>query len=310
MSEKPTVLFVDDEERILRSLSLLFRPGYRVLTTTDGEQALELLRRERVQVLVSDQRMPRMPGVELLRRAREVSPATTRLLLTGYSDLEAIIGSVNDGEVWRYVHKPWNAGELKQTVAEAADLAAGLEQLLGAGGPPAPAEAEGRGVLVLDEDPASYAVIKQLSEGALLELNPVHWRRDPESAFELLSRERIAVVVSELRVQGRDMSPALQALKRDNPEVVTIAVTDFQDGETLIDLINQGQVYRFLPKPLRPGMLEIYLRSAVQHHTALRSAPPLRQRHRARGPRQEAGGLPVRILDYLARIRQRSQSTV
>ena len=107
---KPTLLLIDDEERILRSLRMLFFIGYDVRTTTDPDEAIRILREEKVHVIVSDQRMPVMQGSELLRIARETSPATMRILLTGYSDLDASIASVNEGEVFRYLMKPWNAG--------------------------------------------------------------------------------------------------------------------------------------------------------------------------------------------------------
>ena len=132
MSDKATLLFVDDEERVLRSLEVLFKNRFRVLTTTDGSEAVAMVRRERVHVIVSDQRMPIMTGVEVLRRVREASPNTMRLLLTGYSDLEAIVNSVNEGEIFRYLSKPWSAKEILVTVTQAAEIALSLEEAAGA----------------------------------------------------------------------------------------------------------------------------------------------------------------------------------
>ena len=117
--EKPAILFVDDEQRVLRSLKVLFSPMYKVYTTTNGYEALKLLKTENIEVLVSDQRMPEMMGTELLRLAKEASPDTMRLLLTGYSDLTAIVGSINEGEIFRYINKPWNNKEIKETIASA-----------------------------------------------------------------------------------------------------------------------------------------------------------------------------------------------
>ena len=74
-------------------------------------------------VIISDQRMPVMPGVELLRQAREISPHSVRILLTGYSDLASIVGSINDGEVYRFISKPWDNQDLQTTVAEAVTIA-------------------------------------------------------------------------------------------------------------------------------------------------------------------------------------------
>src|SRR5689334_22428918 len=86
------VLFVDDEESILTTMRIMFRRHYDVLLANNGEQALQLLRNNDVDVLVSDQRMPGMMGVEVLREARAIRPRTMRVLLTGYSDFSAIIG--------------------------------------------------------------------------------------------------------------------------------------------------------------------------------------------------------------------------
>src|SRR5262249_23130650 len=93
MNDKANILFVDDEERVRRSLEMLFRSRFKVYTTTDGHEAVDIARRNRIHVVVSDQRMPTITGVEVLRKVREVSPNTMRLLLTGYSDLQAIVDS-------------------------------------------------------------------------------------------------------------------------------------------------------------------------------------------------------------------------
>ena len=114
---------IDDEERILTALKSLFRSRYHVFTTTDGNKALDFLRKYQMHVIISDQRMPIMPGVELLRRSREISPRSVRILLTGYSDLAAIVGSINDGEVYRFISKPWDNTDLQTIVAEAATIA-------------------------------------------------------------------------------------------------------------------------------------------------------------------------------------------
>src|SRR6185436_12484517 len=124
---RPAVLFVDDEERVLNALGYLFRDSYEIETATSGAAALERLKARRFHVLVSDQRMPEMPGVELLRQAKGAAPGAVRLLLTGYSDLAAIVGSVNDGEVFRFVSKPWQEEDLRATLGEAVDVAIALE---------------------------------------------------------------------------------------------------------------------------------------------------------------------------------------
>ena len=127
MSPSPVrILFVDDEERILRSLAMQFRRHYEVLTESDPWRALERLKTERIQVLVSDQRMPQMSGAELLAQARERYPETLRILLTGYSDLDAAVDALNDGGIFRYLTKPWNPQEMAFTLRQAAEIASVL----------------------------------------------------------------------------------------------------------------------------------------------------------------------------------------
>ena len=110
-----TILLVDDEAAILRALQRLFRrESYRILTAESGPQALDALAAtpEPVSLIISDQRMPKMNGAEFLEQSRAIAPDAMRFLLTGYSDLDAVIASVNRGEIQRYLTKPWNDQEL------------------------------------------------------------------------------------------------------------------------------------------------------------------------------------------------------
>ncbi len=113
------IMVVDDETSNLRLLERLFRRDYQVLTASSGEEALRLLELHDVALLITDQRMPGMTGVELLKRAASLRPHTVRIILTGYTDMEALVEAVNCGQVYRYVPKPWNNEDLRLTVARA-----------------------------------------------------------------------------------------------------------------------------------------------------------------------------------------------
>lgn len=114
------VLFVDDEPAMLSSLRRIFRKeGYEVETALDGPSGLEVFTRFRPSVVVSDHRMPGMTGVEFLSRARLVDPEAVRVVLTGCTDLLSAEAAINQGEVWRFVTKPWDDVDLRQTVAAA-----------------------------------------------------------------------------------------------------------------------------------------------------------------------------------------------
>lgn len=118
--ERSAVLIVDDEPQILRGLVGLFRRDFRVFATDGGEEALAVLTRHDIAVLLADQRMPTMTGADLLGRAVESSPDTVRFLLTDQPDVDTLIRAVNEGRVFQYVPRPWNPGDLLASVALAA----------------------------------------------------------------------------------------------------------------------------------------------------------------------------------------------
>jgi two-component system NtrC family sensor kinase len=115
-----TILLVDDEVNILKSLRrLLNGTGYHVLTSDSGENALKLFNTEHVDLVISDYRMPGMNGIELLRTVRERYPDVIRIILSGYADVATVVEAINDGQVYRFISKPWNDQELYTTVLQA-----------------------------------------------------------------------------------------------------------------------------------------------------------------------------------------------
>ena len=118
MSED-TVLFVDDEESILRSLQRALRKEpYRILTAGSGKEGLAILESEKVQLIVSDQRMPVMTGSQFLQEVRASSPESVRVILSGYAEPNIIVDAINNGGVYRFIGKPWNDEELKTSLRQ------------------------------------------------------------------------------------------------------------------------------------------------------------------------------------------------
>ncbi len=116
MSKKHKILCIDDEQDIVDALFRLFRKDYDVLTATSGSDGLHLLNDNKVSLIISDQKMPGMNGVETLKKSIEIDPNCMRILLTGYTDIESVIESINSGEVYRYITKPWDPIDLVNTV--------------------------------------------------------------------------------------------------------------------------------------------------------------------------------------------------
>src|SRR4051812_23363288 len=101
------LLVVDDEPEVVHSLQDLLRFDYRVLGATRAAEGLKLVERENVHVVMTDQRMPEMTGIDFLKRLRGTHPDVVRLLFTGYADIKAVIDAINQGNVFRYITKPW-----------------------------------------------------------------------------------------------------------------------------------------------------------------------------------------------------------
>lgn len=270
---KARVLFVDDEQRILTTMRMLFRREYDVELANGAEEALEKLRHSKVDVIVSDQRMPGMTGYELLRTARNIQPNAMRILLTGYADLNAIIGSINEGEIFRFVSKPWSNEDLKATLAKAVEAsrteAAATGQLpVGETEEISPTD-DRPGILLLDQDPDNRSFMKDMLGG---DFN-MYEAESISAGLDLLEREKIGVVISDIRIEGTPIVELLSTLKQYQPHLVSIIVTNRADAHDAIDLINHGQVYRFLMKPVREAMAKINVRSAVRRHSALLESP-------------------------------------
>jgi serine/threonine protein kinase/FixJ family two-component response regulator len=302
-SERPKLLLLDDEERILGALAALFRLKYDLLVSTDGHAALELVRKHRPEVIISDQRMPQMPGVEFLRLAREIDASSVRILLTGYSDLAAIVGSINEGEVFRFVNKPWGNQELKDTVAQAMEIARVTRQAAAV-----PVAASTVTLPATPRQRAAEAIVVAQPGRELFDLvnevfgrtRPVCHAADVSAALQAIEDEEVGVLLCDLdRLPGADVM--LRMLKQSHPEVQAVTLSDHSDAEGLIALINEAQVLRFLSKPVRPGLLERAVRSALVVHANCKAAPVLARRQAVR-PRADiaAGSLGQQILQRLA----------
>ncbi len=116
---KHHVLCIDDETHNLEALERLLRKNYQVTTSSSGELALKQMDDHAFSVIISDQKMPEMTGVEFFVKARKKQPDAIRILLTGYTDLESVIGAINEGQIYRYVTKPWEPEELLTTLKQA-----------------------------------------------------------------------------------------------------------------------------------------------------------------------------------------------
>ncbi|MDA1231641.1 MAG: response regulator [Planctomycetota bacterium] len=117
---KHSILIVDDEPDMLFSLKGLLRRDFNLFTAESGQQALQILREHPIHIIMTDQRMPGMTGVELMAQAKTEYPSAIRIVFTGYADIKAVIEAINKGGLYRYLTKPWDPDELIEVLKEAA----------------------------------------------------------------------------------------------------------------------------------------------------------------------------------------------
>jgi len=470
-----TVLFVDDERRVLTSMRAMFRRDYDVLLANSGQEALDLLREYDVDVIVSDQRMPGMTGVDMLKQVKTLAPRAMRILLTGYADLKAIEASINEGEVFRFLTKPCAPEQLREAIehaieASAVDASAVEASAVETSGVDAwdveasleeawPGESSGTGPLTADseapepavpdsvarsgdidfglglestvevvspEDSTTSSVLASdafelievvpkggtattppaglqplprrtptpptaghevsvgprstvnllvsdrravaagpmqtpespevavapstprspvmhrphrpvrtpaarrpppatksigdvdllvltqdtamvgLIEGALDGRHRLHAASDVDGALALLEAHPIGVLVTDLVVREDEIAELTTQLKQHVPELVTIVASERSDAQQLIDLINYGQIFRFLLKPLHGGQCRLSIDSAIGRHRELALDPSLARRHVvAARPKPIGEGVMRHVIARVRRLRER-----
>jgi len=290
------VLCVDDEPHVLRALQWLLKRDFEVHTAGSAQQGLRLLQSHDFDVVVSDQRMPDVTGVEFLQQVRSAAPRAMRILLTGYADLDAMVRSVNESEVFRFISKPWDIKELPKLIAEAARIA--RTETESQQRPEEKAAAEnalrrqvttvalhGTGsILLVDDNPGVHAAVNQACGDSL----QVHHAYNLADAVRMLNDKPVSVIVSEIQVGKLDATRLVRLMKAKYPETVSVVFSDQNDAEVVMTLINQGQVYRFIPKPFKPGFIRIVINAALRRHRELLDNPALRRRFAVEPVAQDA----------------------
>ncbi len=364
MTAKARILFVDDEKRVLNSMRGLFRRDYELFLASEGAEAVRIAAENEIDVIVADQRMPGMTGIEVLGKVKEKSPRTVRILLTGYADPEAVEGSINIGEVFRFLSKPCPPKMLRETLSLAvnASRTSPVEPAVTEPAPPqarpevaapiaepAVEEPVVRTVVLpepvaeafSDSDEETQPALPILDEDAIestADHSSTHWQsvtnvvlsednveetqeqvaltvdslgvKDvgvavftvdsdfASTAIRAMSSDRntilattlvkvahaieeqnAGVLVTDFTNNSAMLQKMIGALKQYMPELVTIVVSNGRDTTDMINLINYGQVFRYVLKPIEPEQLRGDINAAVIRHLYLRNNPESMKRH-------------------------------
>ncbi len=256
--DKLNLLFVDDEKQILTSLNTLFDTDYNVFTATNGPNALEIISNNTIDIIVSDQRMPEMQGIDLLKCVKDLSPKTTRILMTGYADLDLAVTELNNGEIFSFIEKPWNNAQFKQKLAKAAEHS--LEH-----------EIQPVNLLLIDKSIDICAKVHRIFGDKYT----VYCGNNMDDALLLLKEHKIAVMITESVLEEEDMGDFMQLLKETNPSLVTIVVSAQADPRLLVRFMNEGKIFRYLPKPAEDKLLESNINAALKRYAELKPDPSL-----------------------------------
>jgi response regulator RpfG family c-di-GMP phosphodiesterase len=122
MKDDIQVLYIDDEEHNLFSFKASLRKDFKVFTATNAEEGLKMILEKEFHVVIADQRMPEMTGVEFFEKLLKINKEPIRILLTGYTDIASAIDAINKGEVYRFIDKPWNLDQIKNAILNAAEI--------------------------------------------------------------------------------------------------------------------------------------------------------------------------------------------
>lgn len=311
-TKRSRLLIVDDEDAILETMTYTFEDEYEVITAADPRRALELLDEYApVAAVITDQRMPGMTGVEFLARVYEKHPTTTRIILTGFADMEAILRAINDGHVYAYISKPWEPDQLKQVVRRAVDhhalqvenarLLSGLRQsnaLL-----EAVMDRLGMGALAVDDG----GVVQAANGPARSHLGIATDPRGRRLA-ELLSRPGMAPLESAIVSLSNGESPFQEIVLQGTGQKLRLRIT----GERLLDCDGRafGRVWlvrEISHEPLRRRFEEILADLASEPGTLRPSIEAAVAEVRSLGERVKASGVSSPGMGELA---ERTSRTV
>ena len=212
------------------------------------------------------------------------------------SDLAAIVGSVNEGEVFRFVSKPWDNHEILKTIGEAAVIALELAQT--AASPPIVPDRMEAGVLVIDEREETFNAAKRFVGGAC----PVHYARDFDAAIGQLDAHETALIIADIANRGEESLASFKVLKHEHPEILVVVLTEASDSELVIELINQAQIFRFINKPVNPDLLKQHTQAALTRYQSFKQNPHLTRQHQVAAPDAE-GSVGEKILSRVKSLK-------
>lgn len=300
-TEVRNLLFIDDEPNIINSLKMLFRkqPNTQLFLTTDQTEALDIIKNNQIHVIVSDMKMPNMFGSELLAKVKEISPNTMRILLSGYSDIEDILDSINEAQIFRFIPKPWDNNDIKKKINDAANTSALFwqESIESADD----GYVSKKEVLYIGQPEPGSSIFNEIRNHPNV---IVHQAKNAQQAMvELFNKKNISVMILHAESYTRNLSNGhshyrnlvalAKLLKSSHPTLISIIIAEDNDSDNAIKLINEAQIFRYLTEPLDEDVLHHSINDAIEYANILENTPILTKKHQVEKMSEE---IPEEIL--------------
>jgi len=243
--KKLIVLYIDDENINLRAFKSTFRREFIVYTANSAIEGLKILQAEKVDVIITDQRMPDTTGVELLKNIQELFPSIppSRLILSGFSKTQAIEDAYTKYNLFKFISKPWNKKNIRELIYESikAENYTQAENLIIAKNP----KKEKYNILYVDDEEIN---LRTFENNFRREFN-VFKAISPKEGFKILEKNKIQVVISDQRMPEMSGIEFLKKVKNSHPNIRLIILTGYTDFEPLKEAINDNTLWWFLNKP-------------------------------------------------------------
>lgn len=294
------ILLVDDEQNVINALRRELQGDYAVEAFINPREALQHCRDARFDVAIVDYRMPEMNGVEFLRQFGALQPDAVRLMLSGQADFDALVGTVNEAHIYRFIDKPWDSTGLAATLAEALAYREQIlenrrlaEQYRQQHHWQRPANPDRLyQVLAVDDEPNMLNAIthdlnarggwSDLHTAMLYQADPtlpvehrelrfnIFTTTSPIEALEHAQKASYDVVIADYLMPEMDGLRFLEAFRRIQPDAVRILLSGRADKDTLVNAINRSEIYGYINKPWREYLLKSTVSQAISYHDLLR----------------------------------------
>jgi len=277
-----TVLIVDDEKNILSAINrTLMDDDYHIITAMSGKEGLSVLRDNDADLVISDQNMPGMTGLEFLKKVKTEYPHIAGIMLTAYSDIEAATKAVNEAGIYKFILKPWNDADLRITVKRALEaqkllmerdsllqsiktqdiLFSDLEKKY-----PGITQAEKgpknrHAILIVDDE---KSILKSATRILIDDDYLILTALNGEKGLSILESREVDLVVSDQRMPGMSGLEFLKEVRAKYPDILTIMLTAYADADTAITAINEAGVFKFILKPWNDANFRITIARALE----------------------------------------------